>query len=58
MSGLVEELKAFDCRIKKPLPPAIRKWRERWIKAIKKEWVVLNSFETKREKVLLYEEHF
>ena len=34
--SLVEELKAFDCRVKKPLPPAIRKWRERWVKAIKK----------------------
>lgn len=56
--SLVEELKAFDCRVKKPLPPAIRKWRERWVKAIKKEWVVLNAYDVRKEKCLVFEEHF
>lgn len=56
--GLIRELEAFDCRVKKPLPPAIKKWRERWVKAIKKEWVVLNAYETRKEKCPVYEEHF
>lgn len=56
--SLVEELKAFDCRVKKPLPPAIKKWRERWVKAIKKEWVVLNAYDVRKEKCSIYEEHF
>lgn len=58
MSGLIEELKAFDSRTKKPLPPAVRKWRNRWVKAIKKEWVLVNEWEATYEKYLVNEKYF
>lgn len=32
-----QELKEFDAKCKKPLPPVLIAWRKRWVKAIEKE---------------------
>jgi len=37
MLSLELELTDFDRRNTKPLPPVIKRWRKRWIKAIEKE---------------------
>jgi len=58
--SLAEELAEFDKRVKKPLPPAIAKWRKRWGEAVAKEqWVVIDAYKVKMDKrVDVMEKHF
>lgn len=42
-----QELKDFDSRITKPLPPLIQQWRDRWVKMIEKQ--KLNEKKWKRK---------
>jgi hypothetical protein len=32
-----QELREFDKKCKKPLPPVLVAWRKRWVKAMEKE---------------------
>lgn len=32
-----QELREFDAKCTKPLPPVLVAWRKRWVKAIEKE---------------------
>jgi len=36
-SALQKELDAFDASHHEPLPPALQKWRKRWLAAIERE---------------------